>query len=87
MKNSSAAIPTAVGPRELRDPLEDYLGYQFRRASLITMAALADAFEPLGQRMIVAIIVRFVEAKFFGGITPLEKTELIRMFLEIRARA
>ena len=149
-----AAIPPVVGPRELRDPLEDCLGYQFRRASLITMAALADAFEPLGLRMVEAIIVRFVEAnpgcnqaevgralrvkrtnmvpivaglveaglisrkpangrthalhltdagkakhlgivvaaqeheaKFFGGIAPLEKTALIGMFREIRARA
>lgn len=60
--NPPAANKMDAGPRELRDPLENLLGYQFRRASLITMAALAEAFEPLGLRMVEAIIIRFVEA-------------------------
>jgi len=46
----------------LRDPLEDMLGYQLRRASIATFMPLSDAFEALGLRATDAIIIRFVEA-------------------------
>lgn len=46
----------------LRDPLEDMVGYQMRRASLVTFSALSDAFEELGLRPTEAIIIRLVEA-------------------------
>ena len=46
----------------LRDPLEDLLGYQLRRASLVTFGALAETFEALGVRLTEAIIIRLIEA-------------------------
>ncbi len=49
-------------PADLRDPLADMLGYQMRRASLVTMAALSEALEPLGLRMTESITIRFVAA-------------------------
>lgn len=49
-------------PRSLVNPIEDLLGYQLRRASLVTLAALSDAFEALGLRLTEAMILRFVEA-------------------------
>jgi DNA-binding MarR family transcriptional regulator len=49
-------------PRTLVNPIEDMLGYQLRRASLVTLAALGEAFEAVGLRLTEAIILRFVEA-------------------------
>jgi DNA-binding MarR family transcriptional regulator len=49
-------------PRALCDPLDSMLGYQLRRASLVTLAALGEAFEGLGLRPTEAIMIRFVEA-------------------------
>lgn len=46
----------------LTDPLEAMLGYQLRRASLVTLAALSDALEALGLRLTEAIILRLVSA-------------------------
>ena len=48
--------------RPLQDPLEESLGYQLRRASLVTLAALSQAFETLGLRPTEAIMIRFIEA-------------------------
>jgi DNA-binding MarR family transcriptional regulator len=52
----------AAKPRTLRDPLEDLIGYQLRRASLLTLSALSESFEALGLRPTEAIIIRFVQA-------------------------
>lgn len=49
-------------PPSLRDPLEDLLGYQLRRASVVTFLALGEEFEALGLRPTEAVIIRFVEA-------------------------
>ena len=46
----------------LRDPLEELLGYQLRRASIATFVPLSEALEALGLRATDAIIIRFVEA-------------------------
>lgn len=55
-----AKPPTTTRP--LLNPIEDLLGYQMRRASLVTLAALSEAFEALGLRLTEAMILRFVEA-------------------------
>ncbi|MBW8752973.1 MAG: MarR family transcriptional regulator [Sphingomonadales bacterium] len=44
------------------DPLEHLLGYQLRRASLVTLAALSEAYEALDLRLTDAIVLRFVAA-------------------------
>ena len=49
-------------PRTLVNPIDDLLGHQLRRASLVTIAALSEAFEALGLRLTEAMILRFVEA-------------------------
>lgn len=49
-------------PKELRDPIANMLGYQLRRASLVTMTALSEALEPFGLRMTESITIRFVAA-------------------------
>lgn len=46
----------------LIDPLENLLGYQMRRASLMTMAALVRDFEGIGLRLTDAVVMRFVAA-------------------------
>jgi DNA-binding MarR family transcriptional regulator len=51
-----------VKPRKLADPLEDLLGYQLRRASLVTLSALSEAFEQVELRLTDAIVIRFVAA-------------------------
>jgi DNA-binding MarR family transcriptional regulator len=51
-----------AAPRTLLNPIENMLGYQLRRASLVTMSALSDAFEAVGLRMTEAMILRLVEA-------------------------
>ena len=60
--SADAYMTPQSDPPELIDPLEDHLGYQLRRASLVTLSALADVFEPLGLRLGEAIIIRFVMA-------------------------
>ena len=47
--------------RELRDPLEEVLGYQLRRASQATLSALSDAYEEQGLTLTEAVIIRLVE--------------------------
>src|SRR4051794_41149880 len=47
---------------KLIDPLEHLLGYQLRRASLVTLAALSEAYEALDLRLTDAIVLRFVAA-------------------------
>lgn len=49
-------------PSPLRDPLDDLLGYQLRRASMHMLTALNEGFEALGVRLTEAVIIRFVEA-------------------------
>ncbi len=46
----------------LVDPLEHMLGYQMRRASMVTLAALSEAYEPLGLRITDGVLLRFVRA-------------------------
>lgn len=47
---------------KLIDPLEHLLGYQLRRASLVTLSALSEAYEALDLRLTDAIVLRFVAA-------------------------
>jgi DNA-binding MarR family transcriptional regulator len=49
-------------PETLVDPLDNVLGYQLRRASVIMMAALLERYERLGLRITEATIIRFVGA-------------------------
>jgi DNA-binding MarR family transcriptional regulator len=56
------AMATDPKQPELRDPLDDMIGYQLRRASLVTFTALNEQFEALGLRPMEAIIIRLVEA-------------------------
>jgi DNA-binding MarR family transcriptional regulator len=46
----------------LKDPLEDLLGYQLRRAAFVTVSVLAESFAELGLSSTEAIILRFVHA-------------------------
>jgi DNA-binding MarR family transcriptional regulator len=43
----------------LRDPLEDVLGYQLRRAAFATVSALSESFAELGISSTEAIVIRF----------------------------
>lgn len=47
---------------KLIDPLEPLLGYQLRRASLVTLSALSEAYAALDLRLTDAIMLRFVGA-------------------------
>lgn len=47
---------------KLIDPLESLIGYQLRRASLVTLSALSEAYEALDLRLTDAIVLRFVAA-------------------------
>jgi len=44
----------------LKDPLEQYLGYQLRRAAFSTLTPLVEAFAALGVNPTEAIVIRFV---------------------------
>jgi DNA-binding MarR family transcriptional regulator len=44
----------------LKDPLENFLGYQLRRAAFTTLAALVDSFADLGVSNTEGVIIRFV---------------------------
>jgi DNA-binding MarR family transcriptional regulator len=46
----------------LKDPLEDFLGYQLRRAAFATLSPLVDSFAELGASSTEAIVIRFVRA-------------------------
>jgi DNA-binding MarR family transcriptional regulator len=46
----------------LKDPLEDLLGYQLRRAAFATLSPLVDPFAELGMSSTEAIVIRFVRA-------------------------
>jgi DNA-binding MarR family transcriptional regulator len=46
----------------LLDPLEGFLGYQLRRAALVTMSALFDAYAAIGLNLTEAALIRFVRA-------------------------
>jgi DNA-binding MarR family transcriptional regulator len=47
---------------ELKDPLENLLSYQLRRAALVTLSALVDSFAALELTPTEAIVIRFVHA-------------------------
>ena len=44
----------------LKDPLDNFLGYQLRRAAFATLSALVDAFDGLGVSNTEGVIIRFV---------------------------
>ena len=44
----------------LKDPLENFLGYQLRRAAFTTLSALVDSFADLGVSNTEGVIIRFV---------------------------
>ena len=46
----------------LIDPLEDFLGYQLRRAAFGTMGVLLDAYADLGLSPTEAMVLRFAQA-------------------------
>ena len=46
----------------LRDPLENFLGYQLRRAAFVTLSSLVDSFAELGVSNTEGVIIRFVQA-------------------------
>jgi DNA-binding MarR family transcriptional regulator len=52
----------SASPPELRDPLADMLGYQLRRASLLTLTALGEAFAELKLTLTEAAVIRMVQA-------------------------
>jgi DNA-binding MarR family transcriptional regulator len=47
---------------ELINPLDDYLGYQLRRAALVTIALLNDAYAELELTSTEAMVLRFAHA-------------------------
>jgi DNA-binding MarR family transcriptional regulator len=46
----------------LKDPLEDLLSYQLRRAAFVTLSSLSEAFGRLELTPTEAIVIRFVHA-------------------------
>jgi DNA-binding MarR family transcriptional regulator len=46
----------------LIDPLEDFLGYQLRRAALVTMSGLLDSYASIGMNLTEAALIRFVQS-------------------------
>jgi len=46
----------------LVDPLEDFLGYQLRRAAFVTMSSLLDSYSDLGLNPTEAMVIRFAQA-------------------------
>lgn len=46
----------------LKDPLENLLSYQLRRAALVTLSALVESLAELGLSPTEAIVIRFVHA-------------------------
>jgi DNA-binding MarR family transcriptional regulator len=46
----------------LKDPVEDFLGYQLRRAAFATLTPLIESFAELGVNPTEAIVIRFVRA-------------------------
>jgi len=53
--------PTEKTPA-LKDPLEQFLGYQLRRAAFATLTPLVEAFAAIGVNPTEAIVLRFVRA-------------------------
>jgi DNA-binding MarR family transcriptional regulator len=45
----------------LRDPLENFLAYQLRRAAFATLSSLVDSFAELGVSNTEGVIIRFVQ--------------------------
>ena len=45
----------------LKDPLENFLGYQLRRAAFATLSALVDSFTELGVSNTEGVIIRFLQ--------------------------
>jgi DNA-binding MarR family transcriptional regulator len=50
----------AEKPSVLKDPLEEFLGYQLRRAAFATLTPLVEAFAAIGVNPTEAIVLRFV---------------------------
>jgi len=46
----------------LKDPLENFLGYQLRRAAFASIAPLTESFAGLGVSVTEAVLIRFVQA-------------------------
>lgn len=46
----------------LKDPLENLLSYQLRRAAFVTLSALVESFAGMEVTMTEAIVIRFVQA-------------------------
>jgi DNA-binding MarR family transcriptional regulator len=46
----------------LKDPLENLLSYQLRRAAFVTLTALSESFGELGLTPTEAVVIRFVHA-------------------------
>lgn len=76
----------------LTDPLEDKLGYQLRRATLVTITALTEAYEALDLKMSEAIILRFVAANpgcnqsAIGRALGVKRTNMVPIVAGLEAR-
>ena len=57
----------------LKDPLENFLGYQLRRAAFATLSALVDAFDGLGVSNTEGVIIRFVHTNQIGRASCRER--------------
>lgn len=79
-------------PDSLIDPLEDTLGYQLRRATLVTVTALAEAYEALDLKMSEAAILRFVAANpgcnqsAIGRALGVKRTNMVPIVAGLEAR-
>lgn len=76
----------------LTDPLEHTLGYQLRRATLVTVTALAEAYEALDLKMSEAIILRFIAANpgcnqsAIGRALGVKRTNMVPIVAGLEAR-
>ncbi len=83
---------TETKTEPLADPLEAALGYQLRRAMLVTLTALTDSYETLGLKVSEAIIIRFVGANpgcnqsAIGRALGVKRTNMVPIVAGLEAR-
>ncbi len=84
---------TETKTETLADPLDDVLGYQLRRAMLVTMTALTDSYEELDLKVSEAIILRFVGANpgcnqsAIGRALGVKRTNMVPIVAGLEARS
>lgn len=77
---------------DLVNPLEDVLGYQLRRASMVTFGALMEQYEALSLKPTEAVILRLVAANpgcnqsAIGRALGVKRTNMVPVVAALEAR-